>query len=73
MRTFKIEFSSNFQICLMVLSTSRHTVYYIPVTYFVTGSLYLLTLYIHSPPPNPVCGNHQFVLCELGFVFLDST
>ena len=57
----------------MVLSTSRHTVYYIPVTYFVTGSLYLLTLYIHSPPPNPVCGNHQFVLCELGFVFLDST
>ena len=51
-----------------VINYSRHAVYYIPVT-FITESLYL-TLYTHSPPPNPICGNHQAVLCELGFVFL---
>ena len=64
MRTFKIhspkKLLSNMQYSVM--SYSPHAVYYIPMTYFVTGSLYLLmsfTFFAHTPAP-PQATTGQF-------------
>lgn len=64
MRTFKIFSLSNFQISNIVLLTIVTN--YIPMTYFTTGSVYLLTSthFIYS------LFNDQSVLCihNLGFI-----
>ena len=45
---------------------SHHDVHHIPMTYGITGSLYLLTPsthFAHPPPSASASGNHQSVLC----------
>ena len=83
MKTFKIYSLINFQIYTTILLTIVTMLYITspgPI-YFITGSLYLLTIFTHfTRPPHPFSVNHQSVLCiyELIFtclfaLFLDST
>ena len=60
-----------------IINCSHFSVYYhIPMTHFITGSLYLLTTFTHFPYAlTPTSGNHQPVLCiyEMGHLKKNST
>ena len=48
-----------------IIDCIPYAVHYIPMTYFITGSLYCLILYtcFAKHPTHLLSGNHQFVLC----------
>ena len=50
--------------CYYVIAYIPYAVQYIPVTYFITGSLYLLIPFTYFTHSTASCiGNHQFVPC----------
>ena len=63
----------NFQTCNKISLTTAAMLYIISplLTYFITGSLYLLSLFTHFAHPPPAATN-LFSIFELGFCLLDS-
>ena len=47
MRIFKTYFLSYFQMAYSITHYGYHVIYHVPMTYLKTGSLYLLSTFIH--------------------------
>ena len=74
MRTCKIYFFGNFQVCAIILLIIV-TIFYITypwLTYFITGSLYVLNPFTHYTYPLNLLlfGDHHSVLCVYEFYLL---
>ena len=75
MRTFKIYYFSNLQICNTVLLTTVNMLYITSpwLLYFITRNLYLLTPSTHfTHPPPSASGNHRSAFCiyETGIFYI---